>query len=64
MASHSASQQCWGMPATLTRQPASSASSLTSPSWLGWLRRSASPLASRGTDTPIRCDVSARAPLS
>eukprot|EP00965_Chrysotila_dentata_P121269 4009557-Pleurochrysis_carterae.AAC.2 len=64
MASRIASQQCGGMPATLTSRPATLASASTSPSRSGWPRRSASPSASRGTDTPIHCDVSARAPLS
>eukprot|EP00965_Chrysotila_dentata_P079787 2631859-Pleurochrysis_carterae.AAC.1 len=53
-----------GTRATRTRMSASSASAATAGSSSGWLRRSASPFASRGTDTANHCLHSLRAPRS
>eukprot|EP00965_Chrysotila_dentata_P019516 648913-Pleurochrysis_carterae.AAC.1 len=52
------------MAATWVRSPAASASCLTACSWSGWLKRSASPFASRGTDTASHCAVVPHAPAS
>eukprot|EP00965_Chrysotila_dentata_P113535 3751815-Pleurochrysis_carterae.AAC.1 len=52
------------MRATCTRIPASSASRRTASSSSGWLKRSASPFASLGTDTASHCAEVPLAPAS
>eukprot|EP00965_Chrysotila_dentata_P112180 3708495-Pleurochrysis_carterae.AAC.1 len=52
------------MAAIRARSPAASASCRTASNSSGWLRRSASPLASLGTDTAIHCAAVPRVPVS
>eukprot|EP00965_Chrysotila_dentata_P108451 3581918-Pleurochrysis_carterae.AAC.1 len=52
------------MVAIRARNPAASASCRTASSSPEWLRRSASPLASLGTDTASHCAAVPRAPAS
>eukprot|EP00965_Chrysotila_dentata_P259258 6213495-Pleurochrysis_carterae.AAC.2 len=61
IALRSASQHRGGIGARRVGHPAAFASASTASISLGWLSLSASPLASRGTDTASHCVVSSRA---
>eukprot|EP00965_Chrysotila_dentata_P001990 65061-Pleurochrysis_carterae.AAC.2 len=64
MACPSSVRHACGTHALLTENPAFPASAATTSSKWGWLSRSASPLASLGTDTASHCGMSCRAALN